>query len=1063
MLDNFTNIDDARTFEEIAQFRLQHYLISKANKFNFNDLLTGIYEDRTHFIYELIQNAEDTNAKEVRIQLFKDKIIFSHDGQKLFDLDDVKSITGIADSNKKPKDNKIGKFGIGFKAIFGICTSPQIYSGEFSFEINNLYVPKVITKKYEDKRTTFVIPFKEDIDHIETYNEIRESLENISSDKFLFLKNIQKIYWNFGNSEGYLERKLTDYSEFECNYSILSITKNNKVLEKYLAFIEKLSFNEKLENVILYRLNPRNDEIELQLNNTKTKLHVFFPTKVPINTKFLVHGPYKTTHTREQVLLSDQINKDIFKEALRLYKKSLLVVKKLGKFTLDFLINLPIEEPEYEWGYDSSGKFTKIYKPEVYWYRAFYDTTIKIMASEPLLITSTNDFCVPADALLARGNDLSNLVDRSQLQEVYKKPYNWLNSEITIDKTPRLRSYLMSELSIKEIDFDTFIRDCPNEFYINQSDEWLLSFYLLASNNTKTIKDKHLDKKFIRLENNQMVSPYTAKNPNAFLPSRVKSDKNIKSIFTQNNDVKLFFEGIGLTTMGVVEQIRDFIDILIESSSVDDYMINLEIIFQEYICAGDVDKNRIIEVLNSKQSILSNNFDNSKTVLAFPKDVYMPYDELYEMFSGVDNVWFLNKKIFDSFLSTGNANDGEYEQRMNFLKRLRINESLRIVSRDRGYSKKDKDKYLGDVLHTWLTEKSFQIEHIEEILSNMSVEKSRYIWQFLTKIESNILKGQITWHYGMRSGDIQLPSLFVLVLQNTPWIYNQEQIKVKPEDIYYEDAAFMYGDNQKIRESFRFKPNIIKTLPVEEQTILSITKGIPLDILESIVKQYQEQLKELTVFTPVDPNGIDAPIVTEIFTNSRIKIDESTIADNINDTENKDSIVKNIEEFLGFSLPNSQLKTVVKTISDKGEKIGKWGENFVFLKLESKYIQEGHKIVRINSNQFLAIKDQEEIIVTMQNFNDRVQKGYDITIEQNESIEYIEVKTREGSDKKSFNISGTQWQFAKSLELDGKGEKYYIYLVSNAGTKDTKITVYNNPYGNWLKGFLDAHPVAIKI
>ncbi|MDX9691261.1 MAG: hypothetical protein RBT45_02335, partial [Acholeplasmataceae bacterium] len=941
MLDSYTNIDDAKTFEEIAHFRQQHYLISKANKFNFNDLLTGIYEDKTHFIYELIQNAEDTYANEVRIQLFRDKIIFSHDGLKLFDLDDVKSITGIADSNKKPKDNKIGKFGIGFKAIFGICNSPKIYSGEFSFEINNLYVPKIIPKKYENNRTTFVIPFNEDLDHNETYNEIKESLENISSDKILFLKNIRKIYWSFENIEGNIERKLTNYSELDCKYAILIIEKNNKLLEKYLAFIEKLSFNENLENIILYRLNPNNDEIEIQLNNTKTKLHVFFPTKVSINTKFLVHGPYKTTHTREQVLLNDQVNKDIFVETLRLYKKSLLAIKNLGKFTLDLLINLPIEEPDFDWGYDSSKKYTKLYKPEIYWYKAFYDKTIKIMLSEPLLMTSTNEFCVPAEVLLARGNDLSNLVSKSQLQEAYGKPYNWLNSEITIDKTPKLRSYLMSELSVREIDFDTFLRDCPNEFFMKQSDEWLLNFYLLASNNTKTIKDKHLDKKFIRLENGKMVSPFTAKYPNAFIPSRVKSDKNIKSIFTLNNDVKLFFEGIGLTTMGVVEQIRDFIDILIESSSIDDYLINFEIIFQEYISAGDVDKNRIIEVLNSKQSMLSNNFDNSKIVLTYPKDTYMPNDELYAVFFGIENVWFLNKQIFDNFLSTSNENVDEYGLRENFLKTLGINESLRVLVKDRGYTKADQDKYLGNILRTWLTEQSFQIEHIEEIVSNMSFEKSRYIWHFLSKIESSIFKGQITWHYGMRSGEVQLPSLFVLFLQNTPWIYNHEQTKVKPDDLYYEDAVSIYGDNPKIREFFKFKPNVMKTLPVEEQTILSITKGIPLDILENLVKQYQQQLSESSVFNPIDPVEIDTPIVIEAFTNPREKINENTISNSFTSKENIESIINDIEVLLGFSLPDSQLTTVVKTITDKGEKIGKWGENFVFVKLKSKYIQEG--------------------------------------------------------------------------------------------------------------------------
>ncbi|NCA67619.1 MAG: DUF3883 domain-containing protein [Clostridia bacterium] len=154
-----------------------------------------------------------------------------------------------------------------------------------------------------------------------------------------------------------------------------------------------------------------------------------------------------------------------------------------------------------------------------------------------------------------------------------------------------------------------------------------------------------------------------------------------------------------------------------------------------------------------------------------------------------------------------------------------------------------------------------------------------------------------------------------------------------------------------------------------------------------------------------------------------------TFADGRQATINaSESMIDDIEAFLGISLPNSQLKTVVKTITDKGEKIGKWGENFVFIKIKSKYIQEGYKITQMNDNQFSAFNDQKEITVTKQNFSDMVQKGYDITIESDEFIEYIEVKTREGSNRKSFNISGTQWQFAKSLELNGKGDNYSIYF-----------------------------------
>ena len=45
-------------------------------------LLTELYPDKAHFIYELLQNAEDKNASEVSFELYEDKLIFSHNGKK---------------------------------------------------------------------------------------------------------------------------------------------------------------------------------------------------------------------------------------------------------------------------------------------------------------------------------------------------------------------------------------------------------------------------------------------------------------------------------------------------------------------------------------------------------------------------------------------------------------------------------------------------------------------------------------------------------------------------------------------------------------------------------------------------------------------------------------------------------------------------------------------------------------------------------------------------------------------------------------------------------------------
>ena len=43
------------------------------NQFDFKELLTKLYSDSSHFVFELLQNAEDANATKVKFHLSKNK------------------------------------------------------------------------------------------------------------------------------------------------------------------------------------------------------------------------------------------------------------------------------------------------------------------------------------------------------------------------------------------------------------------------------------------------------------------------------------------------------------------------------------------------------------------------------------------------------------------------------------------------------------------------------------------------------------------------------------------------------------------------------------------------------------------------------------------------------------------------------------------------------------------------------------------------------------------------------------------------------------------------------
>ncbi len=51
--------------------------------------LERLYTDRTHFIFELLQNAEDAEASKILFKLFEDRLEVKHNG-RLFNLQSVK-------------------------------------------------------------------------------------------------------------------------------------------------------------------------------------------------------------------------------------------------------------------------------------------------------------------------------------------------------------------------------------------------------------------------------------------------------------------------------------------------------------------------------------------------------------------------------------------------------------------------------------------------------------------------------------------------------------------------------------------------------------------------------------------------------------------------------------------------------------------------------------------------------------------------------------------------------------------------------------------------------------
>ena len=222
-------IMNTKEFKELVEKRKVWVECTKANKFDF-ELLSSLYRDPSHFIYELLQNAEDAGAESISFNLYKDNLEIFHDAKNDFNFKDVEAVTGYG---IRTKINKIGEFGIGFKSVYGITKSPIIESGPYHFQISDFVIPNPLKLK-NNSGTRITLPFDDPSRKDEIYKLVENKLQDIDLKTLLFLTNIKEIKWKIPTQTGIYKSVITSLLEKNTKtVSVASITDDEKCVEKY--------------------------------------------------------------------------------------------------------------------------------------------------------------------------------------------------------------------------------------------------------------------------------------------------------------------------------------------------------------------------------------------------------------------------------------------------------------------------------------------------------------------------------------------------------------------------------------------------------------------------------------------------------------------------------------------------------------------------------------------------------------------------------------------------------------------------------------------------------------
>ena len=308
----------------------------------------SMYSDSTHFVYEILQNADDYGATEVLFRLSKDAIAIEHDGEP-FKEENVKAITYFGKSTSREVLVKTGRFGIGFKSVFAFTATPIIISGSEHFQIYGLYRVREYPypEGFSRSRTCIILPFNhesEQPDFVEelmfqedAYQQISECLIDLDMNTLLFTRNIREIRWEIDDRSECYSRE----DEVADNARLTTI-KDGKHENTYLVFSKIPTWeNEEHKPVEIafavdteHQLSPITDDT----------LHVLFPTRERTGLRFILNGPYRTNPARETISSTDPFNIYLLMVTRRLMKELLPKLRDRKLLTLQFLSILPNEE-----------------------------------------------------------------------------------------------------------------------------------------------------------------------------------------------------------------------------------------------------------------------------------------------------------------------------------------------------------------------------------------------------------------------------------------------------------------------------------------------------------------------------------------------------------------------------------------------------------------------------------------------------------------------------------------------------------------------------------------------
>ena len=475
-------------------------------------LLGDLYSERTHFIFELLQNAEDAKATQVQFRLGAESLELCHNG-RLFTPDDVGGISSVCQSTNQGDPERIGRFGIGFKSVYAYTRRPEIHSGDEHFVIDYYVRPEAAAPRHanDSSTTLIVLPFNAvSVAASDARREIQAAFSKLDPINLLFLRNIQRVEL-FADAPEPIALVRKPLAQLAPQVRLVAISSSDERVpdQQWLVFERSVNLATpsgrqlQLRIEVAFSLTADSSENCLTVvPRDRATLAVFFPTSRPTATSFILQGPFIPTPDRSNVREKEPLNIRLANETAELVVEALRWLRDKGALSKAALATLPLKRTEFS--ADSL-------------FRPLFDRVLQALKEERLLPACG---ATPEDVLFVTGQnakaassaELRELLTPTVLADLLAEGNSqWLADDLTVRGDSDLARYLRDEVGICEVtagDLVSWLETKETLWWESLNESWLIRLYRYL--HAQTVEHSRLKTlPIVRLENGKHASAAT--------------------------------------------------------------------------------------------------------------------------------------------------------------------------------------------------------------------------------------------------------------------------------------------------------------------------------------------------------------------------------------------------------------------------------------------------------------------------------------------------------------------------------------------------------------------------